>query len=258
MDSHIFLDIFIKNYNNESIITVSTFNDLYTSFIIKSSYDLKLEIETQLLKFPDLKENYLDYVRGRITSETQNGPNIFILEQWIKDYQLQDLEFPFTANSQINEILNSCIEFPDSETNEPYVIEAISKYFYKHAFYLEKLSILQLIQIQKPLLHLPSNFKKPICDLDPIFKSAEGYNAFLYLLDQLGINHSTVINLGTQAMFNGIWGSPTSKKIIFKQHAKLKDYIRFLNNTFNSGYTSRSMSDGSKYHDSIKNWLNEL
>ena len=55
---------------------------------------------------PDLKENYLEYLYKRITSETQYDPDTSILEKCIQDYQLQNLDFPFTANSQMYEFLD--------------------------------------------------------------------------------------------------------------------------------------------------------
>ena len=257
MNSHIFLDIFIKNYNDESTITNSTFNDLYSTFILKSSYDLKTEIMEQILLFPDLKDNYLDYLYKRITSETQNDPDTSILEKWIQDYQLQDLDFPFTANYQINEFLDSWIEFPDPKIKEPYLIETISKYFYKHAFYLEKINILELIQIQKVKLFKDKNFDNPIEDLNPIFISLDGFEIFSQLLEHLGVNMSTIKNRGIIARLEAIWKEPTARKIIFKEITELKDYVDYLNKTFKLTLKSRSLSNGDNYHQMIKNWLEQ-
>jgi hypothetical protein len=257
MNSHIFLDIFIKNYNNESIITYSTFNELYADIILKSSYDLETEIREQMLMFPDLKENYLEYLYTRITSETQNDPDTSILEKWIQDYQLQNLDFPFTANSQINEFLDSSMEFPDPKIKEPYLIEAISKYFYKHAFYLEKINILELIQIQNAEFSTDKNFHNPINDLNPIFKSLEGFEIFSDLLEHLGVNMSTIKKRGTQAKLNAIWKEPTARKKIFNEITELKEYVNYLNKTFELDLKSRSLSNGDIYHQIIKNWLEQ-
>lgn len=257
MNSHIFLDIFIKNYNNESIITCSTFNELYSAFILKSSYDLKTEIREQMLLFPDLKENYLDYLFKRITSETKNDPDISILEKWINDYQLQDLEFPFTVNSQINEFLDSSMEFPNPKLKEPYLIETISKYFYKYSFYLEKMSVLEFIQTQKARLSIDKKSHNSNNDLPPIFKSYEGFEIFTNLLDYLGVNMSNINNRGIQAKLNAIWKEPTSRKIIFKDITELKDYVDYINKSFNLTLNSRSLSIGDNYHQMIKNWLEQ-
>ena len=257
MNSHIFLDIFIKNYNNESTITNSTFNDLYNTFILKSSYDLKTEIMEQMLQFPDLKDNYLDYLYKRITSETQHDPDTSVLEKWIQDYQLQGLDFPFTANTQINEFLDSSMEFPDPKIKEPFLVEAISKYFYKHAFYLEKTNILELIQIQKIKLSTDKNSHNSIEDLNPIFKSLEGFEIFSHLLENLGVNMSTIKNRGIKARLEAIWKEPTARKIIFQEITELKDYVDYLNKTFKLTLKSRSLSKGDNYHQMIKNWLEQ-
>jgi hypothetical protein len=257
MNSHIFLDIFIKNYNNDTIITSTAFNDLYDTFILKSSYDLKTEIREQMLLFPDLKENYLEYLYKRITSETQYDPDTSILEKWIQDYQLQNLDFPFTANSQINEFLDSSMEFPDPKIKEPYLIEAISKYFYKHAFYLEKINILELIQIEKAKLSSDKIFHNPISDLNPIFNSLEGFEIFSDLLEHLGVNMTTINNRGIKARLAAIWKEPTARKIIFKEITELKEYVNYLNETFELNLKSRSLSNSDNYHQIIKNWLEQ-
>ena len=61
---------------------------------------------------------------------------------------------------------------------------------------------------------------------------------------------------GNQAKLNAIWGCPSSKKEIFKEHSELNEYVKYLNEIFKTKYNSRTMSDGSKYHSSIKEWLN--
>lgn len=78
-----------------------------------------------------------------------------------------------------------------------------------------------------------------------------------FLLDKFNITKDSCLKRGVQAKLNAIWGCPPSKNQIFREHCELKDYIDYLNNTFDVKYSNRTMSDGSNYHVTIQKWLSE-
>ena len=90
-----------------------------------------------------------------------------------------------------------------------------------------------------------------------IFKSDNAWKTFFFLLDKFNITKESCLKRGVQAKLNAIWGCPSSKNQIFREHCELKDYIDYLNNTFDVNYSNRTMSDGSNYHVTIQKWLSE-
>lgn len=90
-----------------------------------------------------------------------------------------------------------------------------------------------------------------------IFKSYDARITFFFLLDKFNITKDNCLKRGVQAKLNAIWGCPPSKNQIFREHCELKDYIDYLNNTFDVKYSNRTMSDGSNYHVTIHKWLSE-
>lgn len=93
--------------------------------------------------------------------------------------------------------------------------------------------------------------------LNYIFKSFDTLQIFIFLLNKFFITKETSSKRGVQAKLNAIWCCPSSKNKIFREHTELKDYIEYLNESFNLKYNSRTMSDGYKYHITIQKWLIE-
>ena len=100
-------------------------------------------------------------------------------------------------------------------------------------------------------------FHNPINDINPIFNSLEGFEIFSELLEHLGVNMTTIKNRGIKARLAAIWKEPTARKIIFKEITELKEYVNYLNETFELNLKSRSLSNGDNYHQIIKNWLEQ-
>lgn len=128
--------------------------------------------------------------------------------------------------------------------------------FFHYAAMTETKKIITFLEELTPNFQTESNPTKQKVEINPIFKSPETFKIFNFLIEKFDITKSNIKKRGVQAQLNAIWSCPKSKKDIFKEHAELKDYVIFLNDTYLTNYKSRTMSDGSNYHNSIKEWLN--
>lgn len=265
-----YLEAFCKEISNERDIYKSTFIQCY-DFGIKSFTEfLKNEITENLLVLPSEKiKPYLNYVGDKIKKIPYFGTDKAVIDKWITKYNIVDIEFPFLENDDVNKLITNYINNHLWNDKERALMEEIQLDFFYYASmkeandiisFMDKLSINEtksnrIIEKRSEINSTFNVFEKE-SELSSIFKSSDAFNTFNSLLDNFDINLSNVKKRGTQAKLNAIWGCPSSKKAIFKEHSELNEYVKYLNENLKTKYNSRTMSDGSKYHSSIKEWLN--
>lgn len=252
-----YLNSFIDEVNNVKALYSSTFMQCYEYGILHFTEYLKVEINENILSLPKEKINpYLDLVKNKLISSHFFNTENNILDKWIHRFGLQGLEFPFLENNKVNKTIKGSINYHLWDEKYRELMEEIQVDFFYYAAMTETKKIITLLEELTPNFQTESNPTRQKVEINPVFKSPEAFKIFQFLIEKFDITESNIKKRGVQAQLNAIWGSPKSKKEIFKEHAELKDYVNFLNATFYTNYKSRTMSDGSKHHNSIKEWLN--
>ncbi|MFT5252185.1 MAG: hypothetical protein ACI87N_001191 [Flavobacteriales bacterium] len=254
-----FLNCFCKSIFDEIPTIKISFNLNYENNIKNFASKLHDEISDNVLRLSDFKIRvYLDYISKTIKKRQLQLITSENIDSWLVKYSLDIDDFPFFNNKKFNLLLNKDYKGEHFSVEERREVFKIQSDFFLYASMIESNKILDFIDSLKTSLKTPldeSNSQKGILKIDPIFKSLKGFNTFNYILDQLDLNLSTCNERGAQAMFRGIWTCPLSKEIIFKDHGKLENYVKYLKNIYNVEYKSYSMSNGDNYHISIEKYL---
>lgn len=256
------LKAFIEKLCDVSVLNDTSFNDLYSWHFEDIARDLREEI---IFNLSNLSKNkfdiYITYVKNELENTYYYDPDICIIEKWLKKFDLVESDFPFYFHEKVTQLISYDKNSYALELEEAKLVRSIQLEFYWFAVFLEATKMISFVNsfflndIDESDVIENSKINK--IELNPIFNPLKGFEVFNYLLEQFVIKHSNISKRGQQAKLKAIWETPISKKKIFREHAELKDYVKFLNDTFNTKYKSKSMSDGYKYHDSIKNWLKE-
>lgn len=252
-----FLDAFLTEISNDRDIYQSTFIQCYNFGILNYTEKLKQEINQNLLSLTNDKlKPYLDLIKNKLVDSPYYLTDENSLNKWITIYNLENHSFPFLESEEIKKLITKSVNYYLWDENDRALIEDIQLDFYYYAAMTEAKKIISFIEQVSdnalPIIEVKENHVY----IHDVFKSSESFDIFNLLLEKFNISRDKIKKRGVQAQLNAIWGSPKSKKEIFKEHAELKDYVSFLNETFYTDYKSRTMSDGSKYHNSIKEWLN--
>jgi hypothetical protein len=254
-----FLNSFCESIFDEVPALKHPFSSNYENNIKNSASRLHDEISDNVLSLSDFKIRvYLDYISKTIKKRQLQLITSENINSWLVKYSLDIDDFPFFGNKEFNLLLNKDYKGEHFSVEERREVFKIQRDFFLYASMIESNKILNFIDSLKTSLEIPvGKTSTQIGDLivDPIFKSLEGFKAFNYVLEQFGINLSTATKRGAQVKLNAIWKCPHSKKVIFKEHVELKEYIGYLKRIFNVNYDNRSMSNGAGYHNDIKNWL---
>lgn len=207
-------------------------------------------------------EIYLNYVSKVLEKRQLVSISSDYLDRWITKYGLELRDFPFFSNDELDIILNKDYKGEHVSVEERQKFFQIQSDFYLYACMNESNKIIEFVNSLKtsPKIALEKiTHQEYNASVDSVFKSEDGLNIFNRILNEFGINDNTIkIKRGTQAKLEAIWSCPGSKNIIFKEFINKKDYVEYLNKRFNVSYITRSMSDGSSYHITIKDYINSL
>jgi hypothetical protein len=146
MISYHYLNAFIHNFNSSGMLAVSIFSELYDDIIIPSGSNLQREINENILLLDPIKlEHYLQYLKGRIKSETNINIDDSILVKWGKKYDLKNSNFPFIGNTALKTTLSTWVDQPGLDYENQTLVRNIQKDFYLYAFQLEAHKILTFV-----------------------------------------------------------------------------------------------------------------
>lgn len=250
---------FLDSINDIEILDESTFTKVYEDVILFNSKNLESEILENLALLPhDKKNDYLDFVSHKIKKTPHYNTADTIIDKWLKKYKVDKTLFPYFKNSELSLVLEYNV---DDDFFHPTVnvdFFDIQKDFFHYVAMLETNKIISFIDNLSFNRTNSNIIIENKSELNPIFKSIDAFNSFNSLLDHFDISKNNISKRGTQAKLNAIWSCPSSKKIIFKEHSELNEYVNYLNEIFKTSFKSRTMSDGSNYHLSIKEWLSQV
>lgn len=88
----------------------------------------------------------------------------------------------------------------------------------------------------------------------PIFKDEDSYQKFIDVAEYLGIDLKNINDRNNQTKLNGIWQSSLGRKL-FMNYTEKQEYVSFLNETYGSDFSSRSMSKGDIHLNKIDQYL---
>lgn len=146
MALNIFLNDFIERFNNKDIVKHTIFTELYDEYIIPASNQLQNEININAIALPIAdRENYLEYVRKRIEGEIINHCDKSNIDKWMLHFVLDLNEFPFVDNDKIKIKLSTWHNQPNLDYESKKYFLELQKDFFLHAFYIESIRIIELI-----------------------------------------------------------------------------------------------------------------
>jgi len=257
-----FLNCFCKSIFDEIPAIKISFNLNYENNIKNFASKLHDEISDNVLRLSDFKIRvYLDYISTTINRRQLKLISSDYLNDWIEKYSLDIENFPYFNNTVFNLLLNKDYLGEHSSVEERREVFKIQRDFFLYASMIESNKILKFIDFLKTSLEIPfekSSKKVEVVIVDPIFKSEDSLTIFNLIISELFCINDNAITKQTRAQvkLEAIWSCSASRSIIFKQSISKKDYVDYLNKRLKVVYLSRSMSDGSKHHSDIKNWLN--
>jgi len=235
---------------NISILEYESFYDIYYYYYHDNSKDLKDEIITNVSTLTVKQfQAYAEYVKGEIKEAHLDNPYETYVDKWIKDLNLNIVDFPFFNNPQILNYLNkvySCFKLK----KEAQKARFMQKDFFQYASLIEARKLLKLLDSLIPDTINNSD------DYNPVFISPQGFQIFNKLLDFLNIKDTTTH--GNKAKLAAIWQTKSSNELIFKGSASKKEYFYYLNKIFKSNFKTRSFSKGDIYESIINKWISEL
>jgi hypothetical protein len=252
------LETFLEEINNINDLYKYTFIQCYDFGIKKFTDSLILEIKENILLLPQEKiKIYLEYVIDKIKSSNNYSNEDIYLEKWINKYNVLQQDFPYLENSEINNLITKSITYHLWDEEDKLLMESIQLDFFYYAIKTESDKVINYINsFSNPVIENKISSKKTV-SFDPIFISFEVFEQFNELVEYLKIDTSNIKKRGNQAKFNAIWSCPSSFKYFFKDLTELNEYITFINKAYLTNYNSRTLSDGSKYYITIKNWISE-
>lgn len=260
-----YLKAFIGELNNERQIYTTSFSQLYEYGITQYTEYLKSEIKKNLLVLD--KKIYIDYVEEKLKILPCMSISDDLIDKWITKFKITNSNFPYFDSSELKTKLKTYINRTDVDYNvndesfDKDELISLQIDFYLYGSKLEVNKILMDINTYKEGSTMVNativNDELIVEDINdnPIFKSIESFKLFNSLTEYLGISKNDINKRGVQAKFNGIWSCQLSRDEIFKNSTSLEDYVKYLNSEFKTSFKSRSMSDGSNYHKSIKEYF---
>jgi hypothetical protein len=157
------LDFFIRQINKDfkwdfdpqyvdskSDMLAFSFLDIHKYLINRTNSTID-EIHLNLLMMSDDKHlSYLNYVEERIKRDVVSNIDSSFLDKWIEKFEIKELEFPFTENNDLKNILSNTIdEYMYFVYTKDELDMQIQKDFYLYAYYLGKIKIIDFIESKR-------------------------------------------------------------------------------------------------------------
>ncbi len=163
MDLNIFLNHFIEKFNNQGIISQTIFTELYDEYIIPASNQLQNEININAITLPIAdRENYLNYARKRIDDEIINRCNKSNINKWLERFELDISEFPYVNNEKLIIQLSTWHNQPGLDFESKKYLLELQKDFLAHAFCIESIRVIKLIDSLLPSKTIAKTSSKSI------------------------------------------------------------------------------------------------
>jgi hypothetical protein len=181
-----YLIAFCKEISNERDIYQSSFIQCY-DFGIKSITEyLKSEITENILILPSDKiKAYLDFVEDKIKNTPYFTTSETVLNKWITKYNLDNIEFPYLLNKEVNQLIAMSVNFHQLEEDKRALMEDIQLDFYYYAAMIEGNKIIKFLETKNPKSAISSDNKESKTESENANQLT--VNQAIILLDKLGV-----------------------------------------------------------------------
>ncbi len=142
------LKSFIQTLCDVSELEKYPFSELYPWYFYEFTSNLKEEIINNLTSLNEKQFHvYLEYVKDKITEAYVYDPDECIIDRWLKEYELDEKDFPFYSNEKICKLLSSFNDVSLSK-DEASKVRSIQLQFHWYSVYLEKTPFQKNLKIQ--------------------------------------------------------------------------------------------------------------
>ncbi len=260
---HQYLDQFCFEIQDIKSLHRNSFLQCYENGILHYTAFLKEELYKNLSHLPEPKAiYYLNFVQTKISNTLFYNTPADYLDVYLLNYDINDMSFPYNENDDVKHYLSSCyngyhIEYDDRETM--YDLQHI---FFKYAAMTEAKKMVEFVDQLKAELKTSVNDAEAKTQEDnppddDIFTD-NGLETLMAIFSHLKITKSNSKGHGNQAKQMSVWDYSKSREMIFKATALKKDYIEYLNKNYNTKISTKSMSDGSKHFQKVKEYLESI
>ena len=258
------LDKFCYEIENIQSLKRNSFLQCYDFGIIAYTESLKEEILENLVILPDSKIlPYLVFIKSKISRTDFFKTPSTILDLDLLAYDLKDTLFPYRENKDLKFYLSTSYYATNVDSDHRENMYDLQHKFFEYASMIEAKKIVEFIDQRLAELNVPDdnnieNIEEKDDPTDNTIFKTNGYETFKTIFTYLKINKSNIKRHGYQAKAMSVWDYPKSRDMIFKATTLKKDYINYLNENYNTNYSPKSMSDGSKFIPKIKEYLESV
>ena len=173
------------------------FSELYPWYFYEFTSNLKDEIINNLTSLNEKQFHvYLEYVKDKITEAYVYDPDECIIDRWLKEYELDEKDFPFYSNEKICKLLSSFNDVSLSK-DEASKVRSIQLQFHWYSVYLEYNKIISFISDLSNKKISENTISKESENSNPyprIFKDAKAYTIFKNLLNEFRNTKENLVN----------------------------------------------------------------
>ena len=191
------LKSFTQELCNVSELEKYPFSELYPWYFYEFTSNLKEEIINNLTSLNEKQFHvYLEYVKDKITEAYVYDPDECIIDRWLKEYELDEKDFPFYSNEKICKLLSSFNDVSLSK-DEASKVRSIQLQFHWYSVYLEYNKIISFILdlSNKKISENTISKESENSNAYPrIFKDAIAFTIFKNLLKEFGDTRENLAN----------------------------------------------------------------
>ena len=191
------LKSFTQELCNVSELEKYPFSELYPWYFYEFTSNLKDEIINNLTSLNEKQFHlYLEYVKDKITEAYVYDPDECIIDRWLKEYELDEKDFPFYSNEKICKLLSSFNDVSLSK-DEASKVRSIQLQFHWYSVYLEYNKIISFILdlSNKKISENTISKESENSNAYPrIFKDAYAFSIFKNLLEEFGDTKENLAN----------------------------------------------------------------
>lgn len=233
----------------------------YHSILLPYISKVKEEVQETILKLEPVKiPLYIDKTIAEIESSGFQNTSLNELDKYVAEYNIDVNKLPEVENIALNDLLSFNTPHLENSYQKFSEMEFIQEKFYRYALRTETIKLLgYLKELQNTYQNSKNNtIKTEKVKSNTIFTSIEAQQWFHNTLEELNaIDEDNIAKKGFSAKANAIFRNKDCIDTIFKYQVLLKDYIAYLNKTYqakikNPDKLSSGINHASKVEELIK------
>jgi hypothetical protein len=138
----------------------------------------------------DTHVNNFDALEDKLKKTPYFNTNKSIIDKWITEYDIQDIDFPFLENKEIKKLISMSVNFHHITDEDRILMEEIQIDFYHYAAMIEADIIIDFLKTKRPISEKPIDKKE--VDNESETPNQLSVNQAIILLDKLGLFSSTM------------------------------------------------------------------